>query len=344
VLDFARGAVVPFREAHHGAPVPDPILTAWAVFSGLGTYGIAYVPRPNNPYDRVSLDSSTVDTLQFARETLTRKSGDCADVVALLASALESMTVTTCALDAPGHLFLMFDTGETQREALGFPETMLVSYAGTWWVPVEATLVGSSFLDAWKQGAEEYRRWSAQGKVHPIDIHLAWRAFEPATLPEMAAGPKAPKLEAVEDKFLGDWKTLVDLRWQTALAEGKEAAAAAPASGAPWLRLGFLAVEYKHYEEARDYFLKARADAATAAAACNNLGNLAFIRGDLEAALSHYAQALEKDPNDAQISLNVARVHLKQGHPQKASAEYEKAIALDKSLREQYPDVSALTP
>jgi hypothetical protein len=345
LLDFARGIAIPFGEAHHGAPLSGPIMTAWSVFSGLGTYGIAYAPRPNNPYDRVSLDSSTVDSLQFARETLARKSGDCADVVALLASALESLTVTTCALDVPGHLFLMFDTGETERETLGLPETMLVSYAGTWWIPLEATMLGSPFMDAWKKGSEEYHRWSAQGKLHPIDIHQAWRTFEPATLPEAAAGgAKAPKREAIEAKFPGDWKAMTELKWQTVTAEAKQASAARPGSGDPWLRLGFLAVEFKHYEEAKADFLKARPDAATAAAACNNLGNLAYLRGDLEAALSHYAQAAEKDPSDAQIGLNIARVHLKQGHPQKASAEYDKAIALDKSLRDTYPDVSSLTP
>lgn len=344
VLDFARGVAIPFSEAHHGAPWPGSIVTAWSVFSGLGTYGIAYAPRPNNPYDRVSLDSSTVDSLQFARETLTRKSGDCADVVALLASALESLTVTTCALDAPGHLFLMFDTGETQREALGVSESMLVFYAGTWWIPLEATMLGSPFMDAWKKGAEEYRRWSAQGKLHPIDIHQAWKTFEPATLPETSSGVKAPGREAIEEKFLGDWKAMAELKWQTVTAEAKQACAAAPGSGDPWLRLGFLAVEFKRYEEARGYFLKARSDTATAAAAYNNLGNLALLRGDPEAALADYAQAAEKDPADAQIHLNIARVHLKQGHPQKASAEYDKAIALDKSLRDTYPDVSSLIP
>ena len=151
VIDFARAAAVPFSEAHRGAPLPNPIVSAWAVFSGLGTYGISYVPRPNNPYDRVSLDSSTVDSVQFARETLSRKSGDCADVVALLTSALESLTVTTCALDAPGHLFMMFDTGETQKEVLGLPDNMVVSYAGSYWIPLEATMLGSSFIEAWKQ-------------------------------------------------------------------------------------------------------------------------------------------------------------------------------------------------
>src|SRR5439155_10295264 len=61
VIDFARGAAVPFGEVHRSAPLPAPMVTAWAVFSGLGTYGISYLPRPNNPYDRVSLDSGTVD-------------------------------------------------------------------------------------------------------------------------------------------------------------------------------------------------------------------------------------------------------------------------------------------
>jgi sugar lactone lactonase YvrE len=344
VIDFARGIDVPFSEAHRGAPLPAPMITAWSVFSGLGTYGITYLPRPNNPYDRVSLDSTTVDTLQFARETLTRKSGDCADVVALLASALESLTVTTCALDAPGHLFLMFDTGVTEKEALGFPDSMVVLYAGSYWIPLEATMLGSSFMDAWKHGAEEYHRWSVQGQLHPIDIHLAWRTYEPVTLAEAAAGPKPPTREKIEEKFLPDWKALVDLKWQTVASEAKQASAADPSSGKPWLRLGFLAVDFHRFDDAKEYFMKARSDAATTAAAYNNLGNLAFIKGDMESALPNYVEAREKDPADPEILLNIVRVYLKEGRTQKASEEYEKAMALDKSLKEQYPDVSALTP
>jgi hypothetical protein len=344
VIDFARGVAVPFSEAHRGSPVPNAMMNAWAVFSGLGTYGIGYVPRPNNPYDRVSLDSTTVDTMQFARETLARKSGDCADVVALLASALESLTVTTCALDAPGHLFLMFDTGETQKGVLGFPENLVVFYGGSYWIPIEATLLGSPFMEAWRQGADQYRRWSAQGKVRPMDIHLAWRTFEPATLPDTATGVKAPGREAIEEKFLTDWKALVELRWQTSLAAAKEAAIQNPRSGEPWLQIGLLAVEFRRFDEAKEYYMKARDDAKTTAAAYNNLGNLAFLRGDTPAALASYTQAKARDPSDPQIDLNLARVHLKQGHPQKASEAYEKAVRLDPGLREQYPDVSALTP
>ena len=344
VMEFARGIAVPFADAHRGAPLPTAVLTAWSVFSGLGTYGISYAPRPNNPYDRVSLDSTTVDTVQFARETLNRKSGDCADVVALLASALESLTVTTCALDAPGHLFLMFDTGETQKEALGLPEDRIVSYAGTYWIPLEATLLGSSFMDAWKQGAEEYHQWSSQGKLHPIDIHQAWKTFEPATLPEAGTPPKRREREAIEEKFLPDWKALAEIKWETSLASYKQDAAANPTSGKPYLHLGFLAVEFRHFDEAKDYFAKAKNDPATASAAYNSLGNIAFIQNDLDMALTDYEQALEKDPSDGQVQLNIARAHLKQGHPQKASEAYDKAIALDKTLKDQFPDISALMP
>jgi tetratricopeptide (TPR) repeat protein len=227
---------------------------------------------------------------------------------------------------------------------LGFGDSMVVPYAGSYWIPIEATLLGSPFLEAWKKGAEEYQRWSSLGKLRPIDIHLAWRTFEPATLPEMASNVKAPLRQDIEDKFLADWKALADLRWQTSLAARKQAAEKAPGSGEPWLRLGFLAVEFKRYEEARGYFLKAREDSTTAAAAYNNLGNLALLRNDLEAALANYSEAQQKDPNDAFIDLNLARIHLKAGRTQKASAAYDKATSLDPSLREQYPDVSALTP
>jgi DNA-binding beta-propeller fold protein YncE len=344
VVDFVRHAAVPFIESRRSAPLPPAILSAWSVFSALGTYGISYVPRPNNPYDRVSLDTSTVDSLQFARETLSRKSGDCSDVVALLSSALESLTVATAALDVPGHLFLMFDTGVSQKELLGLPDPLLVSYGGSYWIPLEATMLGSPFLAAWKQGAAEYQKWVGKEKLRIIDIHAAWRTYEPATLPDIASGAKAPTREAIEEKFLADWKALVELRWQTSHNKASEATTKDPNAGEPWMRLGFLAVDFKRYEEAKEYFIKARGDSKTAGAAYNNLGNLAFIRGDMESAFANYTQAVEKDPMDAQIHMNLARFYLKQGKPQKAQAAYEKATTFDKTLREQYPDVSSLAP
>jgi hypothetical protein len=36
------------------------------------------------------------------------------------------------------------------------------------------TLVRSSLTKAWQKGAEEYRNWTAKGKVNIVGIHSAW--------------------------------------------------------------------------------------------------------------------------------------------------------------------------
>lgn len=342
VLDFARGVTVPFSVAHAGAPLPNSVLTAWSVFSGLSTYGMSYLPRPNNPYDRVSLDSSTVDTMQFPRETLRRKSGDCADVVALLAAALESMTLNTAVIDVPGHLFLMVDTGESRREALALPEHLLVPYAGTWWIPIEATLLGDSFTNAWKKGAEEYQRWNASRQLTIIDTHHAWGTFEPATLPDQPADVTAPTLAQIEGKFLPDWKALAELRWQTAAADARAAVAATPASGAPWLQLGLIAIDYKKYDQAAMAFTHAKDDPATAAAALNDLGNLAFIKEDWTGAEKAYQSAAQKDATDARVLVNLARAQKKLGKTDDAQKTFALAIAEDATLKAEIPSLEAL--
>ncbi len=342
IVDFTRGAVLPFSQTYQGSPIPEPMRLAWALFEGLGTYGITYAPRPSNPYDRVSLDSSTVDTMQFARETLARKSGDCADVVALLASGLEGLTVPTVALDAPGHLFLMFDTGISRKEELAFPESMLVPYAGTYWIPLEATMLGSPFMEAWKNGAEQVRRWKSQGKLSILDVHKAWHTFEPATLPEAKLDIKPPTLEAIQTRFLKDWKGMVEMRWLTGMAQAKEAAAAKPQSGQPWMDVGFLAAEFKRYEEAREFFHKAKADGTLTASAYNNLGNLALLQNDFIRAEADYKRARQNDPKDAGILLNLARLYLKQAQPKKAAEAFKQAVELDSTVKERYSEVSAL--
>jgi tetratricopeptide (TPR) repeat protein len=344
VLDFARSVALPFQDPHRDAPLPDSLKTAWALFNGLGAYGITYVPRPNNPYDKVSLDSTTVDTLQFARETLARKSGDCADVVALLSSSLESLGVATAALETPGHLFLMLDTGESDLAELGLPPSWLVPYAGTYWVPLEATMLGSPFMEAWRQGADEYRRYSSQGQARVLDIHHVWGTFEPATLKEIASSLKAPSPALIEEKFPKDWKELLDLHWQAVQAQTQEALDKNPSAGEPWLTRGILAAQYKRWGEAKDDLTKARQDTATAAAAANDLGNLAYLQNQWAEAAADYQEAARLDPQDAGILINLARAYLKQKDRQKASSTFDTALQLDPTLKSQYADVNSLAP
>lgn len=74
---------------------------ACALFDVLGTFEIAYVPDPNNPFSSISETAHAVDTIQYPSQTLTRRAGDCDDTTVLMAALLASVGVNTQLVDAP---------------------------------------------------------------------------------------------------------------------------------------------------------------------------------------------------------------------------------------------------
>jgi len=148
VLTFVRSVVGMYKDTK------DESQLAAAVFNALGVYGMTYIQDPTNPYQVISGKTNVVDYIQFPRETLERKSGDCDDLVAFYTSALESMGIETRVVEVPGHMFMMFSTG-VHAEGDGYTmDEMYVIYEDKLWIPVETTVVGSSFIKAWELGAE----------------------------------------------------------------------------------------------------------------------------------------------------------------------------------------------
>ena len=183
VADFARGVIQPYVDAY---PNLHPSLVySRTLYDALGVYGLSYIVDPSSPFQEFSEKATVVDYLQYPRDTLARKSGDCDDLTILFAAVLENIGIGTALVDVPGHVFVIFNTGVTEAEknTLGFSDSLLVIHRGTVWIPVEMTLVGSSFTRAWQKGAEEYRDWSAKGKVEIVETQKAWEQFRPVTLP-----------------------------------------------------------------------------------------------------------------------------------------------------------------
>ena len=134
---------------------------AATLFNTLGALGLRYQPDPNLPYSRLKADQ--VDYVQFPRETLRLKSGDCDDLSVLLAASLENLGIESALVEVPGHLFMMFRTGvkEGDRGLISTQEELLVIRDGEVWIPVESTLVATSFSEAWAEGARRYREAAA---------------------------------------------------------------------------------------------------------------------------------------------------------------------------------------
>jgi len=208
VMSFVRSLVTQYNDTKDASQL------AAIIFNAFGVYGLTYLPDPSNPYQVASGKAGTLDYIQFPRETLERKSGDGDDLVALYTSALESIGIATRVVMVPGHMFMMFST-EIPASADGYNmDNMYVIYEGKLWMPVETTVVGSSFVKAWELGANEYYKWKDKG-LSIMNIQNAWEIYKSASLSKSNWQPAEVRKEGIDKKFPGDFSSMLNISSQT---------------------------------------------------------------------------------------------------------------------------------
>ncbi|MDO8806233.1 MAG: 6-bladed beta-propeller [Elusimicrobiota bacterium] len=308
----------------------ESVLTALMVWEGLGEFGLTYLADPVNPYSVLkSTQNLVLDTVQFPRNTLKLKSGDCDDLTALFASIFEASGLHVALLDFPGHIALMYDTGKTDANLVGLPEDYLIKYNNTWWVGVETTMVGKSFQDSVLHIADLYRKSEKEVKV--IDVRASWNEFEPVTLPETEAETYASA--ALSARIKEALSTLMAARYEHLKKFYGRILQEVPGDIETNLSLGIVHAEYKAYDEAAGCFGKVLEKEPFNAGALNNMGNLSFTGGKYAEAKDYYFKATKADPFDGNIWLNLARVSDKLGKKEDVKIFAEKAAKIEPELK-----------
>jgi DNA-binding beta-propeller fold protein YncE len=341
VADLARLTVQPYVDAWPN--LHSSIVYGRAVYGALGVLGLTYIVDPTSPFPQFSENVAAVDYLQYPRDTLARKSGDCDDLSVLFTAMMENIGIGTALIDVPGHVFVMFNTGVPEKEkgSLGFSDQLLVAHQGTMWVPVEMTMVGASFTKAWQKAAEVYREWSAKGKADIVSIQKAWEQFKPVTLPHTDNKQVKAKAEAIEAKFKGELEQLARQRLANLSAEYLDILKRKPGDLDALGQLGVLYAENGLTSEALEQFQKMLAADKKNATALNNIGNISFLQGRTEDAKQAYESALAATPDDAGIMVNLARVFSRMGKTEEAKKLFQQAAAVNPRLTKQYQDVGA---
>ena len=133
---------------------------------------------------RRSLHELAVDFLQFPKQTLEYRAGDCDDLSILYNALLESVGIKTAFITIPGHIFSAFSLDMTDEEAKKQfeNEADFIFIDGNAWMPVEITVIEDGFLKAWQIGAKEWRESSEQGKASFYSTEDAWAVYEPVGL------------------------------------------------------------------------------------------------------------------------------------------------------------------
>lgn len=343
LLQFARGVIQQYQADTSLIPLNQNLLLAREAFDALGIYGITYLPDPNNPYEKVSEDVSLVDYIQYPRETLKRKSGDCDDCVNLFSACLENIGINTSLIDIPGHIFMIFDTGIEEEDSpdFGFPPDSYLIYEGNIWIPVETTMFGSSFKEAWEKGAKEYQEWKYDERLEIIDLRQAWERYKPATLPPTEWEVEVPSKEKIEKKFAQEVEDLTALRLENLSQRYKTILAGNPRDLNALSQLGILYAENKRYGEALAQFSKILEIDFNNASAFNNMGNIFYLQGELEKALTSYEAAAKLDPDDAGILINLSTIYYQKGILGQAREKFKEAVEKDPSLEIEYSELCA---
>jgi len=329
VLNLARTVVSEFKETK------DEARLAAALFDALGVFGLTYIQDPSNPYQVSAGKTNTVDYIQFPRETLERKSGDCDDLVAVYSAGLESMGIATRVIEVPGHMFMMFSTGIPADDDGYTMDNLYVIYEDTLWIPVETTLVGNSFIKAWENGSATYYKFKDKG-LTILDVSKAWETYKPASLPDSAWKPSGLTRAAIDKKFPNDNLSVLKISSQTKTRRYLEMLKKNPSDIEANQQMGITLAKLGDRQEAMKYFDKVISLDRKNAAAMNNRGNLFMIDDKYAEAQKAYLAATVASPKDAQIWVNLARSYTRTGDTKKAKAAFVKAQGLDPKVKGQY--------
>ena len=335
VIGFARGLVqrhdrllaAKFNRSNMGK--------AALLFDALGVYRIAYHADQKTPFASIADDRTIFDTVQYPGELLAKpegvdaKIGDCDDLTVLFASLLENLSIDTAFLEAndpgKGHIYLMFDSGvrpdRVEDHFTGPSE--YVEWEGRIWIPVETTMYGSTFGDAWRNGAAEYKRLKARGLIDEVYVQQWMQTYKAPVLPPVLA--ELPPVEDLDSLLTRDVAFFDQRTDQIAMGSvtSLNTADGAYEAGAAYLRAN-------HLEKSVQMFHRALSMDAEYFDAINAIGVVLTVQGQYEEALEHFRRALVlRDENG--IRMNVALTYYLMGERDTADRIFEEVVALDES-------------
>jgi tetratricopeptide (TPR) repeat protein len=338
--DYVRQVINTFQP--DPGPLNDKLVSAMSYFSSLTAAGTNYIIDPNTPFTELRDDQ--IDYVQFPRETLHLKSGDCDDLSVLISAGLENLGINTALIEIPGHLFMMFDTGIAAEDAglISQDFSLLAFKDGNVWIPLEATMVNTSFAEAWAEGANKYQKAAAGNQLGIIELSQAWQEYKPVTLRKASYSIELPEKKRTESLINQSRNILLAksidrlvLPYQTMVANN-------PKNITARLQVAILYARYGLYDDATIAFEALNELAPGNSAVKTNQGNMFFLQEDFSKAIDSYNEATKLDTEDGGIWINLSMAQYKGGNLNDARTSYQQAVQLNANLEQEYNAYSKL--
>ncbi len=309
---------------------------AIALLELMDAIGCTYVIDPQSSYEDFSENAFEVDSIQFPRQTLQFRAGDCDDLSSAYNALLEAVSIPTAFITVPGHIFSAFKLNQTMEEArhmFSSTDNFIMIQddenpddpRNGIWVPVETTALSRGFVNAWELGARQWK--SGQGEL--IAVADAWKTYEPVAFGVSHTELPLPENDDVDylftrelDKFVG---RELSYRERPFLARLQKS----PGDVRILNSLGVLYARYDRWDRAEELFLQAMPEEM----AMINMGNLKYLSGRYAEAEEYYRRVLEAEPEQPRALLGIIQTA-------QALEKDEMADEYERKLREIAPELA----
>ena len=337
VLKFSKSTAGIVNESGMKA-VNENLRMAMAMHEALSLFGMSYVVDPTTPYAEFSQKTTAVDYLQFPKQSLEYKAGDCDDLSILYCALLESVGVETAFITTPGHIHMAFSINMSPEAARStfLRDDDLIFYDDKSWIPVEITTIGTGFLKAWDDGAKLWREASMRDKAGFYPIREAWIVYNPVGLPGEGEGLTYPHEDKVAQIYKLEMGKFIDQEIYPQVVKLQGDIDASGGSIRLINKLGVLYARYGLIDKAEREFNKVLAKNSSYVPTLLNMGNVQYLNGNLDEAIQFYNRAVKKEPDNAKAVLCVARVNHDMENYGTVKKQFDTLKKLDPDLAAQF--------
>ncbi len=337
VLKFSKNIAGAIKEKGSKA-VNQNLRMAMAIHEALSLYKMSYVIDPITPYKEFSKKKMIVDFLQFPKQTLDYRAGDCDDLSILYSAMLESVGIETAFITIPGHIFLAFSldmSPEEARKSFLRADELIFRDKNTW-IPVEATAIDGGFLNAWQLGAKQWREAVAREKAGFDPMHDSWKVYEPVGLPGEGVRVDFPSRDSLVKGYLEEVIKFIDREIYPRIAQINSEIKKSGGSPKSINKLGVLYARYWLMDRAEREFKKILSKNENYVPALMNMGHIYYLNGDMEKALEYYEKASESAPDNPIVLLSIARANHELENYGTVRRVYDKLKLVDPDLAIQF--------
>lgn len=324
IRSFMSNAVLQQFPKSTTSTVNKDIIKAIQVWSFLSANAVGYVS--DNTISNST--SSDTDYVQYPSQTLNRKSGDCEDLLALVATMLSTIGVECGFLDLPAHVMLVFNPNMTMDEVLdsGLDPNHFISANNKLWIPLETTQLGKgTFTESWNNAVDFYELKLEEGLFPDlIEFNEAHKLYPPASYSETPQYNKFGNNTDTMSKFNRDLESITLGSMLQQEDEFRRTLNLYPDNSIVANQYALWCISNKQTVTAQKVWNEMLERNPRDVSAMINLGNLYLSMGQYSKARTQYSNALKEGVLTDKLNRNLCILEYKNGDLAKAREYFNK--------------------